>query len=177
MTIKFTRLDLDYILTQIQMAEAGQPPVNPLLSFGLREVAGTNNNGVPGQSTFGSSGQVFPTITDQLFQSAQVRDILLADDGAGPGRAATLDQPVGRQSERGHLSRLDGILGNADDVFVSGNAAAFAAQADAFSQLGAGYQNLTLPGADGIYGVNPVTGINDDTGTRFAGADGFRQRR
>ena len=40
MTIKFTRLDLDFILTQIQMAEAGQPPVNPLLSFGLREVAG-----------------------------------------------------------------------------------------------------------------------------------------
>ena len=44
MTIKLTRLDLDYILTQIQMAEAGQLPVNPLLSFGLRQVAGTNNN-------------------------------------------------------------------------------------------------------------------------------------
>ncbi len=28
MTIKLTRLDLDYILTQIQMAEAGQVPVN-----------------------------------------------------------------------------------------------------------------------------------------------------
>ena len=66
MTIKFTRLDLDFILTQIQMAEAGQPPVNPLLSFGLREVAGTNNNLSPGQSTFGSSLQVFPTITDPI---------------------------------------------------------------------------------------------------------------
>ena len=32
MTIKLTRLDLDYILTQIQMAEAGQVPINPLLS-------------------------------------------------------------------------------------------------------------------------------------------------
>ena len=44
MTIKLTKLDLDYILTQIEMAEAGQQPVNPLLSFGLREIAGTNNN-------------------------------------------------------------------------------------------------------------------------------------
>ena len=39
MTIKLTRLDLSFILTQIEMAEADQTPVNPLLSFGLREVA------------------------------------------------------------------------------------------------------------------------------------------
>ena len=32
----FTRSDLDFVLTQILMAEAKQPPVNPLLSFGLR---------------------------------------------------------------------------------------------------------------------------------------------
>ena len=36
--VKLTRLDLDYILQQIQMAEDGQVPVNPLLSFGLRTV-------------------------------------------------------------------------------------------------------------------------------------------
>ena len=71
MTIKLTRLDLDYILTQIQMAEAGQDPVNALLSFGLREVAGTNNNLSAGGSTFGSSLQPFPTITDPIFQNAQ----------------------------------------------------------------------------------------------------------
>ena len=71
MTTKLTRLDLDYILTQIQMAEAGQPPVNAVLSFGLREIAGTNNNLTAGGSTFGSSLQPFPTITDPIFQSAQ----------------------------------------------------------------------------------------------------------
>ena len=38
--VKLTRLDLDYILQQIQMAEDGQVPVNPLLSFGLRTGAG-----------------------------------------------------------------------------------------------------------------------------------------
>ena len=61
---------------------------------------------------------------------------------------------------------VDGILGTADDVFVSGNAAAFAAQQGALGALGAGYQNYTLPGADGIYGTA------DDTGTTFAGPDG-----
>ena len=71
MAVKFTTVDLDYILIQILMAEAGQPPVNPLLSFGLREVAGTNNNLVPGQGTYGATDQVFPTVTDPLLQAAQ----------------------------------------------------------------------------------------------------------
>src|SRR3978361_8915 len=71
MALKFTKLDLNFILTQIQMAEAGQPPVNPLLSFGLREVAGTNNNGVIGQSPFGASGRVFPTMPTPILQNAQ----------------------------------------------------------------------------------------------------------
>src|ERR1700732_2630376 len=71
MTIKLTRLDLDYILSQIEMAEAGQVPVNPLLAFGLREVAGTNNNIAAGQTKFGASDQVFPALTDQMFQKAQ----------------------------------------------------------------------------------------------------------
>jgi len=39
MTIKPARLDLDCILVQIQMAEAGQEPVNPLLSSGLRRAS------------------------------------------------------------------------------------------------------------------------------------------
>ena len=34
--ITFTRLDLEFVLTQILQAQAGQPPVNPHLAFGLR---------------------------------------------------------------------------------------------------------------------------------------------
>ena len=71
MTIKLTRLDLDYILTQIQMAEAGQVPVNPLAVVRPARGAGTNNNLTAGGATFGSSLQPFPTITDPLFQNAQ----------------------------------------------------------------------------------------------------------
>ena len=71
MTVSFDRVDLDFILRQILMAEAGQPPVNPHLAFGLRQVAGTNNSAVPGQSTFGSIDQSLPAIADPLFQAAQ----------------------------------------------------------------------------------------------------------
>ena len=70
--VTFNRTDLEFVLTQILQAEAGQPPVNPHLAFGLREVAGTDNNAVPGQDTFGSADQVFPTATTQYFQTVTV---------------------------------------------------------------------------------------------------------
>src|SRR5258705_13956907 len=54
MAVKFSRIDLEYILRQILQAEADQGPINPHLAFGLREVAGTNNSSVPGQAFFGS---------------------------------------------------------------------------------------------------------------------------
>jgi hypothetical protein len=38
--VTFNRTDLEFILTQIKMAEAGQPPVNVHLAFGLRTVDG-----------------------------------------------------------------------------------------------------------------------------------------
>jgi hypothetical protein len=70
--VTFNRTDLEFILTQIKMAEAGQPPVNVHLPFGLREVAGTNNNLVPGQEDFGSSDQTFPRVTDPLFRTVTI---------------------------------------------------------------------------------------------------------
>ena len=148
MTIKITRLDLDYILTQIEMAEAGLDAVNPLLSFGLREIAGTNNNLSAGGSTFGSSLQPFPTITDPIFQNAQ----------GGTSYAQTSGLVVDAQPRQ--ISVLIATQ-------TANNAAALAAQAEQLGQLGAGYLNLTLPGADGIYGTA------DDTGTLVPGADGI----
>ena len=65
MPVKFDRVDLDFILRQIQMAEAGQPPVSPHLAFGLRQLQGTNNNtstGLGGNaSTFGAADQARAT--------------------------------------------------------------------------------------------------------------------
>ena len=132
--VAFTRSDLDFVLTQIQMAEAGQPPVNPLLSLGLRNVAGTNNNVVPGQSTFGSSDQIFPHVTDPLLQSAQSGTTYGATSGLViDGQPRTISNLIADQT--------------------ANNPAAVAAQAKAFLQLGAGYQNTTLPGPDGIFGT------------------------
>jgi hypothetical protein len=148
MTIKITRLDLGYILTQIQMAEAGVDPVNPLLSFGLREVAGTNNNLSAGGSTFGSSLQPFPTITDPIFQNAQ----------GGTSYAQTSGLVVDAQPRQ--ISVLIATQ-------TANNAAAVAAQEVQLGQLGAGYLNLTQAGADGIFGTA------DDTGTLVPGADGI----
>lgn len=147
MAIKFTRLDLNFILTQIEMAEAGQPPVNPLLSFGLREVAGTNNNLVAGQSTFGATDQVFPTTTDPLLQNAQ----------AGTSYASTSGLVVDAQPR---------LISNLISDQTANNPAALAAQAQQAARLGAGYQNSTLAGPDGVLGTA------DDVGTTFAGPDG-----
>ena len=166
MTIKLTSLDLDFILTQIQMAEAGQVPVNPLLSFGLREVAGTNNNLAAGQSTFGASDVVFPALTDQMFQSAQGGTSYSQTSGfVVDSSPRTISLLIASQNAK-VAAGADGIVGTADDTFVSGNLAAFTSQQRALSFLGQGYQNYTLPGADGVYGTA------DDTGTTFTGLDG-----
>ena len=68
----FNVSDLEFILTQIKMAETGQAPDSPHLAFGLREVAGTNNNTVPGQAAFGSADQTFLHLGNTVFQSAGI---------------------------------------------------------------------------------------------------------
>uniref|UniRef100_UPI001FE00097 peroxidase family protein n=1 Tax=Methylobacterium segetis TaxID=2488750 RepID=UPI001FE00097 len=70
MGVEFNRTDLEFVLTQIQMAEAGQNPVNPHLTFGLRHVDGTDNSTVAGQPLYGSADQAFPRLTNPVFQSA-----------------------------------------------------------------------------------------------------------
>src|ERR1700754_3767460 len=78
MPVTFDRVDLDYILRQIEMAEAGQPPVSPHLAFGLRQLLGTNNNtstGIGGDaSTFGSADQSMPLFApnDQIFTAQYI---------------------------------------------------------------------------------------------------------
>ena len=148
MAVKFTTLDLNYILTQILMAEAGQPPVNPLLSFGLRTIDGTGNNLVAGQSTYGATDQTFPTVTDPLLQTAQY----------GTSYASTSGLVVDAQPR---------MISNLISDQTANNPAAVAAQAQALGFLGAGYQNTTTPGADGVYGATTAYTVVD------AGVDGI----
>ena len=154
MAVKFTVLDLNYVLTQIKMAEAGQPPVNPLLSFGLRTVSGTGNNLVPGQTNFGATDQTFPTIGDPLLQPAQAGSTYQSTTGL-----VTDAQP----------RLISNLISDQtyNPVTKVGNPAALAAQQQELSFLGAGYQNSTQAGPDGIFGTK------DDLPTTFAGPDGI----
>ena len=160
MTIKLTRLDLDYILTQIQMAEAGQVPVNPLLSFGLREVAGTNNNLVGGPEHLRLVAAAVPDAHRSDVPECAGRHLLFADQRPGHRRAPrTISVLVASQNanqrRRGRHSRHRRRHRERQRRRVR-------RAADALSYLGDGYLNYTLPGADGIYGTA------DDTGTTFA---------
>lgn len=75
---QFTRLDLEFILTQIKIAETnatGTPLEtiiqNPTLPFGLRTVDGSLNNIVPGREDFGRADRVHPRLTTPVFRPAE----------------------------------------------------------------------------------------------------------
>src|ERR1700760_507562 len=122
--VKLTRLDLDFILTQIQMAEDGQAPVNASLSFGLRTVQGIDNNLSAGGALFGSAFRAFPALTDQAFRGAEQGTSYAQTSGfVIDAQPRTISLLVASQSAVAGAG-ADGILGTADDTFVSGNAAA-----------------------------------------------------
>jgi hypothetical protein len=79
MPVTFDRVDLDFILKQIEMAEAGQPPVSPHLAFGLRELLGTDNNtqtGIGGPtSTFGAADQSIRSSPRNTFPAPSLSSI------------------------------------------------------------------------------------------------------
>lgn len=167
MAVSFTKTDLEYLLTQIQMAETNTPPVSPHLAFGLREVAGTNNNQVAGQGSFGSADQTFPTNTQQYFQTVTVNvDGTPFDPNPGTaGDTKTYSyttttpgapQVFGTNVVDGAPRTISNLI---SDISLNNPAALEAAQAFA-AQLGDGYTvfssnptGLILPGADGVFGT------------------------
>ena len=95
MAVTVNKADLEFILEQIKIAEAhaaGTPLFGPgglvpayNVSFGLRTVDGTYNHLLPGQETWGSAGQQFPTLMDPAFRPADGTP--LDFDGPGPAPA------------------------------------------------------------------------------------------
>ena len=135
MAVTFTRSDLDRLLQMLIDTENGVQPVNPHLAFGFRELAGTNNNLVPGQSTFGSADQVMPRLTDPVFQGNYVNTV--------PGN------PFGVNV----VDAQPRVISNLISDISSANPAAVAAAQAFGSQLGDGYtvfntnpDGLWLPG-------------------------------
>ena len=170
MAATFTRLDLEYLLTQIQMAETNTPPVSPHLAFGLREVAGTNNSQVPGQSTFGSADQAFTQVAQQFFQTVTTTDPFTGlphtytYSTTVPGAASVFKTNVVDPGPR--------TISNLISDISSANPAALAAAQDFGAQLGDGYtvfstnpNGLYLPGATGVDTQNLFIGnVTPDAG-------------
>src|SRR5215813_11693797 len=116
MPVTFDRVDLDFILRQIEMAEAGQPPVSPHLAFGLRQLQGTNNNtstGLGGEaSTFGSADQSMPLFApdDQIFTAQYVPGTQFVFD-SGPRTISNLiaDQTANNPAALQTFMALNGL--------------------------------------------------------------------
>jgi VCBS repeat-containing protein len=159
----FNVTDLEFILTQIKMAETGTPPLSPHLAFGLRQVDGLNNSTVPGQSTFGAADQTFANVTTQFFQTVTVdvtgtpfdnptHQLTTTYATTTPGPVSAFGVNVVDPGPR--------LISNAiSDISVNNPAALATAQAFG-AQLGDGYTvlntnptGITMPGADGIYGT------------------------
>ena len=147
MAVTFTTTDLDFILEQIKMAEAGQPPVSPHLAFGLREVAGTDNSSIPGQENFGAADQVFPQMTDSSFRTVTIDASMLAGTALAP--FAVFAAPDGTLTTSYVSTAPGGFVIDADPRLISNliadqtanNPAAVEAQQAALDALGIGYQN------------------------------------
>ena len=125
-------------------AEAGQPPVNPHLAFGLREVSGTNNNVVDGQSTFGAADQVFPTQTTQYFQTVTVNVDGTAFD-PNPGVDGDTITTSYAQTSPGNVvfDSAPRTISNLISDISANNPAALQAAQNFGAQLGDGYTVLS----------------------------------
>ncbi|MBP6012573.1 MAG: hypothetical protein KBA31_10130 [Alphaproteobacteria bacterium] len=187
MAVTFTKTDLSFLLTQILMAETGQPPVNPHLAIGLRELAGTNNNQLPGQSTFGSADQPFARATTPVFQTVTVNvDGTPFDPNPGVDgdtMTTTYASTVPGPAQAFGVNVVDSAprtISNLISDVSSSNAAAVAAAQAFGAQLGDGYTNFNTnptgylsPGADGqfgtaddLWGSDGIQGTADDLAPR-----------
>src|SRR3979411_2548621 len=129
--VKFNRIDLEYILRQIEQAEAGQGPVNPHLAFGLREVLGTNNSSIADQAFFGAADRLFPRVTEAFFRTADPSAF-----GPPGGPATSYAQTSGFVFDSAPRT-----ISNLIADQTANNAAALQAQEHALAKLGSGYLN------------------------------------
>ncbi|ANP45730.1 peroxidase family protein [Candidatus Viadribacter manganicus] len=186
MPVSFNRSDLEFLLQQIRMAETGQAPVNVHLPFGLRAVDGSNNNLVPGQSSYGSADQTFPTVGAQVFRTVLVNvDGTLFDPHPGVAgdfistsyAQTSVDpsaNPFADPTTAGIV--VDGAPRTISNLIADqsiNNPAALLTTQQFFAQLGDGYsvQN-TLPGYDPnslfIGNITPDAGLSAPFNTWMA---------
>ncbi len=151
--VQLFRVDLKFILDQILLAESGNLPPTAFHPWGLRQVAGTSNHVIPGQETWGASDQNFIRLLDPVFRDAGVVTM------AGlPGQA------VG--SSTSYL-QTKGFVFDAELRMISNLIVDQTANNPAAIEANGGAPTAVSPGLDGIFGINPNTGLNDDRDVFF----------
>src|SRR5262245_22953927 len=151
MAVQFIRSDLEFILKQILIAEAGGADGSNLINvlpnvevpWGLRTVDGSFNNIYLTQSEFGAADNTFPRLTDPAFIPAEAGTSYAQTSGtvidSTPRTISNLivDQTANNQAAYATAfdPGPDGLLHTADDV------------------LKPGVEIVTSPGLDGIFGT------------------------
>src|SRR5262245_48480666 len=165
MAVQFIRSDLEFILTQIEIAErnaAGESLLDILpnveVPWGLRTVDGTLNNLVPGQKEFGAADNTFPTLVDPTFNSAEP----VTFDPDGPGGQAVNDPTSYAQTSGFVFDSQPRTISNLIVDQTANNPAAYATAFDpgpdgllhtADDVLKPGVKVVTSPGLDKIFGT------------------------
>src|SRR5215468_5180172 len=165
MAVQFFRSDLQFILDQIEIAEANAAGeslldllANVTLPFGLRTVDGTLNNLVPTQNEFGAADNTFPRLADPLFRPADP----VTFDPDGPGGQAVGDPTSYTQtsgfvfdSDPRTISNLivDQTVNNPAAYATAYNPGADGILHTADDVLKDGVQIVTSPGLDKIFGT------------------------
>jgi Ca2+-binding RTX toxin-like protein len=133
----YIRSDLEFILAQIQIAEAhaAGTPLRDLIPnvqvpFGLRTVDGSFNNLVAEQSEFGAADNLFPRLADPLFRTGY-------DE---PGTVVDPEPPI-----------ISNLIADQTDTNPAASAAAAATP---------GSSIVMSPGLDGIFGTADDTPVN-----------------
>ena len=154
--VKFIRSDLDFILSQIEIAESNAAGISLLdllpniqVPFGLRTVDGSYNNlvfnanaGID-QHLFGAADTVFPRMLTPKFRTAEGAPA----NFFGPGSPAT--PPTSYAQISGNV--FDSQPRTISNLIVDQTAGNFAATAAATATPGAGL--VTSPGLDGQFGT------------------------
>src|SRR5215510_11257537 len=162
MPVTFDRVDLEFILRQIEMAEAGQPPVSPQLAFGLRQLEGTNNNTATGlggyASTFAASDQSMPLFApdDQIFTAQYLPGTQFVFDG----EPRTISNLIADQTASNPAAVQAFMASNGISSLVVQDPTTLLFSADPLA--------VDINGVSLVANLDPVTGtftINPDAGT------------
>uniref|UniRef100_UPI00286ADF0B peroxidase family protein n=1 Tax=Polaromonas sp. TaxID=1869339 RepID=UPI00286ADF0B len=167
----FSKSDLEFILKQIQIAEAHAAGKlltdllpNVEVPFGLRTVTGAFNNLVLGQSGFGAADTIFPRLT-----TPQFRAVTFDPDGTSFDTNGAADTaPVTTSYLQTSGAVFDTAPRTISNLIVDQTASNPAALAAAAANPGA--QVVASPGLDGLFGtpddrpVNFIPNIPADAG-------------